>query len=142
MSKWAAVVVLGVIGATAVTHAQEVSDREAWPTKPPVPTYPVDAARAGIQAKCEARFHVSKQGLTYNIQVSCTHPAFCSESERAISRVEFEPKLLNGTPVIRQNVTYPLEYRLTGWDPEKGEHVTRTDPIPGSLEPCEKVAIS
>lgn len=86
---------------------------------------------------------VDTEGQVYNIQASCTHPLFCSESKRAISRVIFAPKIIDGEPQIRENVVYPLEYRLSSWSEEKQDYVTDPDlPETIRIEPCDEVPVS
>ncbi|WP_300376964.1 energy transducer TonB [Henriciella sp.] len=90
-----------------------VSDRDAQPIRPPVPTYPSRAAERGIEGTCDVRFDVDTRGRPYNIEASCTDSVFRREAERAVSRVEFAPKIVRGQPAERKNVVYPLEFQLS-----------------------------
>jgi protein TonB len=38
---------------------------------------------------------------------------FKSEAERAVSKVEFAPKIVRGKAVERRNVVYPLEFNIS-----------------------------
>lgn len=89
-----------------------ISDRDAQPIRPPVPTYPSRAAERGIEGTCEVRFDVDTRGRPYNISASCSDSVFKREAERAVSRVEFAPKIVRGQPAERRNVVYPLEFQL------------------------------
>ena len=89
-----------------------ISDRDAQPIRPPVPTYPSRAAERGTEGTCEVRFDVDTRGRPYNVQADCSDSVFKREAERAVSRVEFAPKIVRGQPAERRNVVYPLEFRL------------------------------
>ena len=91
-----------------------ISDRDAQPIRPPVPTYPQRAAERGIEGSCDVRFDVDTRGRPYNVQANCTDSVFQREAERAVSRVEFAPKIVRGQPAERRNVVYPLEFQLDG----------------------------
>lgn len=91
-----------------------ISDRDAQPIRPPVPTYPTRAAERGIEGTCEVRFDVDTRGRPYNVQATCSDSVFKREAERAVSRVEFAPKIVRGQAAERRNVVYPLEFRLDG----------------------------
>lgn len=90
-----------------------ISDRDAQPVRPPVPSYPSRAAERGIEGTCEVRFDVDVRGRPYNIEADCTDRVFKREAERAVSRVEFAPKIVRGQAAERRNVVYPLEFTLT-----------------------------
>ena len=89
-----------------------ISDRDAQPIRPPVPTYPQRAAERGIEGSCEVRFDVDTRGNPYNIQATCSDNVFKREAERAVGRVEFAPKIVRGKAAERRNVVYPLEFKL------------------------------
>nr|WP_321440785.1 energy transducer TonB [uncultured Hyphomonas sp.] len=89
-----------------------ISDRDAQPIRPPVPTYPQRAAERGIEGSCEVRFDVDTRGKPYNIQATCSDSVFKREAERAVGRVEFAPKIVRGKAAERRNVVYPLEFKL------------------------------
>jgi protein TonB len=89
-----------------------ISDRDAQPVRPPVPSYPTRAAERGIEGSCEVRFDVDVRGRPYNVEASCTDSVFRREAVRAVSRVEFAPKIVRGQAAERRNVVYPLEFRL------------------------------
>ncbi|MFN7178782.1 TonB family protein [Hyphomonas sp.] len=89
-----------------------VSDRDAQPIRPPTPSFPQRAAERGISGSCDVRFDVDTRGKPYNVQATCTDSVFKSEAERAVSRVEFAPKIVRGKAVERRNVVYPLEFNI------------------------------
>jgi protein TonB len=91
-----------------------ISDRDAQPIRAPVPTYPQRAAERGTEGTCDVRFDVDTRGRPYNVQANCSDSIFKREAERAVSRVEFAPKIVRGQPAERRNVVYPLEFRLDG----------------------------
>lgn len=89
-----------------------VSDRDAQPIRPPTPSFPQRAAERGLSGNCDVRFDVDTRGKPYNIVATCTDSVFKSEAERAVSRVEFAPKIVRGQAVERRNVVYPLEFKI------------------------------
>jgi protein TonB len=89
-----------------------ISDRDAQPVRPPVPSYPSRAAERGVEGSCEVRFDVDVRGRPYNVEATCTDNVFRREAIRAVSRVEFAPKIIRGKPAERRNVVYPLEFKL------------------------------
>ncbi len=91
-----------------------ISDRDAQPIRPPVPTYPNRAAERGIEGSCDVRFDVDTRGRPYNVEADCTDNVFRREAVRAVSRVEFAPKIIRGQAAERRNVVYPLEFKLDG----------------------------
>lgn len=89
-----------------------ISDRDAQPIRAPLPTYPNRAAERGIEGSCDVRFDVDTRGRPYNVEADCTDSIFRREAVRAVSRVEFAPKIIRGKPAERRNVVYPLEFQL------------------------------
>ena len=88
-----------------------ISDRDAQPIRPPTPSYPQRAAERGTEGSCEVRFDVDTRGRPYNITATCTDNVFKREAERAVSKVEFAPKIIRGQAAERKNVVYPLEFK-------------------------------
>lgn len=89
-----------------------ISDRDATPIRPPVVTYPQRAAERGTEGSCSVRFDVDVRGRPYNVDADCTDSVFKREAERAVSRVEFAPKIVQGQARERRNVVYPLVFNL------------------------------
>ena len=102
---------IGAVSSFAM-DAVAVSDRDAQPIRPPLPSYPTRAAERGIEGDCEVRFDVDPRGKPYNIVADCTDDVFTREAERAVGKVEFAPKIVKGAPVGRKNVVYPLSFTL------------------------------
>jgi protein TonB len=90
-----------------------VSDRDAQPIRPPAPSYPQRAQERGLSGSCDVRFDVDTRGKPYNVAATCTDSVFKSEAERAVSKVEFAPKIVRGKAVERRNVVYPLEFNIS-----------------------------
>ena len=103
---------IGAVSSFAM-DAVAVSDRDAQPIRPPIPTYPSRAAERGIEGDCNVRFDVDPRGKPFNIQADCTDRVFVREAERAVSKVEFAPKIVKGKPVGRMNVVYPIAFNLS-----------------------------
>ncbi|WP_291059707.1 TonB family protein [Hyphomonas sp.] len=89
-----------------------VSDRDAQPIRPPTPSYPQRAQERGLSGTCDVRFDVDTRGKPYNVSATCSDSIFKSEAERAVSKVEFAPKIVRGKAVERRNVVYPLEFNI------------------------------
>lgn len=89
-----------------------VSDRDAQPIRPPVPTYPQRAAERGIEGECDVKFDVDVRGKPYNVVATCSDDVFSAEAKRAVEKVEFAPKIVSGKPTERRNVVYPLVFQL------------------------------
>jgi protein TonB len=89
-----------------------VSDRDAQPIRPPVPSFPQRALERGIEGECEVKFDVDVRGKPYNVVATCTDSIFVSEAKRAVEKVEFAPKIERGKPAERRNVVYPLVFQI------------------------------
>lgn len=89
-----------------------ISDRDAQPIRPPTPSYPSRAQERGLEGSCDVRFDVDTRGRPYNISATCSDSVFTREAERAVSRVEFAPKIIRGKAAERRNVVYPLEFKM------------------------------
>lgn len=89
-----------------------ISDRDAQPIRPPIVTYPNRALERGTEGDCQVRFDVDVRGRPYNVSADCSNSIFKREAERAVSRVEFAPKIVSGEARERKNVVYPLVFSL------------------------------
>ena len=89
-----------------------INDRDIQAIRPPVPTYPTAAQRAGTEGQCEVRFDVDVQGKPFNIVPNCSSGVFESAARRAMQRASFAPMIINGRAVERRNVVYPIEFTL------------------------------
>ena len=87
-------------------------DEEVLPIRPPNVTYPEAAIRRGIEGDCRVSMDVSAKGRPYNIMADCTDTIFEREAVRAIGRVEFRPKIVDGEAVLQRNIVYPLNFNL------------------------------
>ncbi len=89
-----------------------IANGDAQPISPPLVTYPPTAANRGIEGECSVSMDVSAKGRPYNVVATCTDRVFEREAVRAISRVEFRPRIIDGVAVERRNVIYPLTFNL------------------------------
>ena len=89
-----------------------ISDRDAQPIRPPIPNYPERAQQRGKEGSCDVKFNVDTRGKPKDIVATCTDSVFKRAAERAVSRVEFAPKIIRGKPAERRNVVYPIEFSL------------------------------
>lgn len=90
-----------------------ISDRDATPIRPPVVTYPSRALERGTEGECSVSFDVDVRGRPYNVNADCTDSVFKREAVRAVSKVEFAPKIVKGKATERRNVVYPLSFKLS-----------------------------
>ena len=90
-----------------------ISDRDATPIRPPIPTYPTRAAERGTEGECSVTFDVDVRGRPYNVKADCSDSVFRREAVRAVSKVEFAPKIVKGQARERRNVVYPLVFKLS-----------------------------
>lgn len=88
------------------------SEQQVLPIRPPLVTYPRPAIDRGIEGECSVSMDVSAKGRPYNVVAVCTDSVFEREAVRAVSRVEFRPRLMDGVAVERRNVIYPLSFSL------------------------------
>lgn len=82
------------------------------PIAPPLPIYPRNAIKRGLEGKCDVYMSVSTMGRPYNINAKCTDRIFESSAETAISKIEFLPQIMDGRIIEVHNVVYPLEFKL------------------------------
>ena len=95
--------------------AQQTSlfiDTDMRPIQHPIPVYPRDAAKDGVEGWCDVSLSVSPRGDPFDVSAECTHRVFESAAERAVKKSKFTPKIVDGTPVTVVGVVYPLEFRL------------------------------
>jgi|GEM_PF-121382 len=90
-----------------------ILDTDATPLRPPVVSYPSTALARGITGECQVVFDVDRQGKPFNIVPDCSDDVFSRAAKKAISRVEFAPKIQEGRARERKNVVYPIVFSLT-----------------------------
>ncbi|MEO0449911.1 MAG: energy transducer TonB [Pseudomonadota bacterium] len=89
-----------------------IPEREILPITPPVPIYPSQAIRRGIEGACEVHLSVSPRGEPFEVDANCTDQVFERAARNAILKVKFAPQIRNGSPVTVRGVVYPLEFRM------------------------------
>ncbi|HEY6984660.1 MAG TPA: energy transducer TonB, partial [Rhodanobacteraceae bacterium] len=87
--------------------------RDASVTTPPVPEYPIAAARNHQEGWVEVEFTVGPDGSVANAHVIGSQPSriFDREAIAAVQRAKFQPKLENGQPVaatLRRRIEFKL----------------------------------
>ncbi len=87
-------------------------DDDILPIRPPLVTYPPIALNRGLEGTCNVTMDVSAKGRPYNVVASCSDSVFEREAVRAVSRVEFRPRVVENVAVERRNVVYPLKFNL------------------------------
>ena len=84
----------------------------AQPISPPIPEYPNISMESNLEARCEVLFDIGLDGKTRDLLTACSSPEFISSARNAIQPVRFSSKSLDGRPVERWNVIYPLVFCL------------------------------
>ena len=82
-------------------------------SSPPVPDYPLAAARNRQEGWVEVEFTVTPEGSVTNAHVIGSNPAriFDREAINAVQRAKFEPKMQNGEAVastLRRRIEFKL----------------------------------
>jgi len=87
--------------------------RDVAVTSPPVPVYPIEAARSRKEGWVEVEFTVGPDGGVTNAHVTGSQPAriFDREAVAAVQRAKFEPKVVNGSPVAA-TLKRRIEFKL------------------------------
>ncbi|HEX5122664.1 MAG TPA: energy transducer TonB [Rhodanobacteraceae bacterium] len=87
--------------------------RDVAVTSPPVPVYPLTAARNRQEGWVEVEFTVGADGTVTNPHVTASQPSrvFDREAIAAVQRAKFEPKMQNGVAVastLRRRIEFKL----------------------------------
>ena len=87
--------------------------RDASVTSPPVPVYPLAAARNRQEGWVEVEFTIGADGSVQNAHVISSQPSriFDHEAIAAVQRAKFEPKMQNGQAVastLRRRIEFKL----------------------------------
>jgi protein TonB len=87
--------------------------RDVAVTSPPVPVYPLAAARARQEGWVEVEFTVTPEGSVQNAHVTGSQPTriFDREAIAAVQRAKFQPKIENGQAVastLRRRIEFKL----------------------------------
>jgi protein TonB len=82
-------------------------------TSPPVPVYPIAAARNRQEGWVDVEFTVGADGTVANPHVTASQPSrvFDREAIAAVQRAKFEPKMQNGVAVastLRRRIEFKL----------------------------------
>ncbi len=83
---------------------------DTMPVRPPIPRYPEGAAYLQRGSECYTKFTVETDGQPSNIRITCADPLFNEAAEAAARTVQFKPATLDGRPVVRNNVIYPISF--------------------------------
>ncbi|MET0230199.1 MAG: energy transducer TonB [Rhodanobacteraceae bacterium] len=87
--------------------------RDVAITSPPVPVYPIQAARDRKEGWVEVEFTVGPDGTVANAHVTGSQPAriFDREAVAAVQRAKFQPKVVDGAPVsatLKRRIEFKL----------------------------------
>lgn len=94
-----------------------LDDAAAGPIKPPMPIYPDAAIQLNLAGNCVLSFDVTTKGKPKSITSRCTSAEFCQSSLVATEEIRFAPLLIDGKPIERTGVEYPLSYSIDTAEP-------------------------
>lgn len=114
-------VIAALVGGAALFSAPSFADRDTQPINHPVPEYPEELAIQNVSAHCDNYFDITPEGYVTNLEVKCGHPGFVASSRNAMASLRFDPKIVNGKPVKRTGVVYPIQYRMIRGDGAEAE---------------------
>lgn len=81
-------------------------------TKPPIPMYPLAAARRSLNGTCDVKFDISKTGKPKKIKAECSNSVFERSARQAFKRARYEPLVIDGIAYDMTSITYPLEFNI------------------------------
>lgn len=93
-----------------------LSDGDAIPMVVIQPNYPRKPAMEGIEGWVKFRFTIAADGTPKNIEVVDANPkrVFDRAARKAIYKWKFKPRIVDGKAVEQPNMTYTLDFRLSG----------------------------
>ncbi|NVK22796.1 MAG: energy transducer TonB [Kangiellaceae bacterium] len=76
--------------------------------------YSKEAILNNIKGYIKFSFAIAENGTPLNIQVVDSHPIgiFEQEALKALSKWHFKPKIINGRPIVQQNMYYRIDFIL------------------------------
>ncbi|MGX6647396.1 TonB family protein [Maricaulaceae bacterium MS644] len=93
---------------------EDENNRDARPLRRPSPSYPSRMESARVQGITLVQFDIDEHGRTQDIEVlfSAPHPDFGESAVRSVERWRYEPKLVDGSPVVREDVMTEFTFAL------------------------------
>jgi TonB family protein len=93
---------------------EDENNRDARPIRRPAPSYPRRMIQAYAQGVTLVQFDVDERGRTQDIEVlfSAPHSDFGVAAVRAIERWRYDPKLVDGVPVLREDLVTDFIFTL------------------------------
>ena len=90
------------------------SDRDARPIVRVNPKYPVDASRNGIEGWVKLGFDIGTLGEVINVRILDANPKhiFNKAAKQAVKKWKYRPKMVEGNPVIQQNFSVQLDFKM------------------------------
>jgi protein TonB len=101
-------------GKTKLNFASNKSDGDARPIVRINPTYPITAARDGIEGWVKLRFDVDPVGAVSNIEVIAAEPKriFNSAAKKALRKWKYRAKSTGGKSIAQQGLTVQLDFNI------------------------------
>lgn len=92
-----------------------VADRDVQPIVRIEPSYPARAAERNLEGTCHMRFDVLPDGSVdeSTVVADCTSSLFARDASRAVARWKYNPKIVNGEPVVQRGIQTDLVFELT-----------------------------
>lgn len=114
-----------IVGALSLLMAVSAASAQSDGPEPPsyteirplvrvMPEYPIRLFRAGIQGRVVVQFDLDERGHPVNVTVAepDPHRAFNDAARDAIRRFRYEPRLVDGVPVIAEGIQYAFEFNI------------------------------
>ena len=90
-----------------------VSDTDARPLVRIPPVMPPRFAEGNNSGRCAVQFNVSAEGSPFNVQItSCSASVLEKASIRAVLKWRYQPKILDGVPVMMTGVRDEIVFEL------------------------------
>lgn len=88
--------------------------KEATPVFQLAPKYPLKAQQQGIEGWVLLSFTIGKTGNVENIKIVESNPKriFDKEAKKALKRWKYNPKIVEGKPVIQPNQRIQLDFKM------------------------------
>ena len=89
---------------------ERIDPQSYW--KPVIPMYPDTALQQHLSGSCKVLLQTDAEGYPLVIEAACSNDIFEEAAIRAVERGRIPPGFIDGQPVPRYGVVYPLVFCL------------------------------